>query len=245
LSERYWIVGGSTGIGAALARALVARGDRVAVSARSADKLAELSEVSEDLSIHPLDITDRSAVERVTRAIENELGEIDVAVIGAGAWHIMSASQMDMDKIRQAVEVNYLGTLNVVEALVARMMKRGRGHIAIIASVAGYRGLPRSMAYGPTKAALINLSETLHAELSRHGILVTVINPGFVDTPMTRTNDFPMPDIITSEKAADYIIKGLDRGKFEIAFPPRFAFFLKTLRILPNWLYFRIARRMI
>ena len=154
-------------------------------------------------------------------------------------------SRFDLAAIRKGAEVNLMAVMNALDALLPRMIKRRAGHIAIVASVAGYRGLPRSLAYGPTKAALINLAETLNAELAPHGITVSIINPGFVDTPMTQGNPFPMPGIVSARKAAEEILAGLTRGKFEIAFPRGFVFGMKLLKILPDWLYFPFIRRFI
>ena len=174
-----------------------------------------------------------------------EAGPIDLAVLNAGTWKMMGVDDFDLAAIRRGVEVNYMGVVNALDALLPRMLERGRGHIAIVASVAGYRGLPNSLAYGPTKAALINLAETLQTELAPRGITVSVVNPGFVDTPMTRDNPFPMPGIIPAPEAAQALLAGLRRKRFEIAFPRGFAAAMKILRLLPNALFFWVVRRFI
>ena len=237
-----WITGASTGIGYELTRLLDGRVPHLAASARSADKLEALAAACETVVPYPVDVADGQAVAACARAIEAAGGPIDLAVLNAGIWRIMDAAEWDAAYLRHALEVNYLGVVHAIDALLPGMLDRGQGHIAIVASVAGYRGLPRSVAYGPTKAALINLAETLHAELAPRGITVSVVNPGFVDTPMTRDNPFPMPGIIPAETAARHLLAGLERKRYEIIFPRGFVYAMKLLRLLPNALYFRIVR---
>ena len=164
------------------------------------------------------------------------------AQCNAGVWQLMDVAELDLKAIRTGIEVNYMGVVHAINALLPGMLARGAGQIAIVASVAGYRGLPRSAAYGPTKAALINLAETLRTELAPRGITVSVVNPGFVDTPMTRDNPFPMPNIISAKDAAQSLLAGLERRKYEIIFPRAFVFAMKLLRLLPNAMYFWVAR---
>jgi len=233
-----WIVGASSGIGRELATLLDGKAGKVVVSARSADKLDELADAYDTVKPYPLDVSDEHAVAGCVDTIERESGPIDLAVLSAGAWTILDPAEIDIAAIRNGVEVNYMGVVNALAALVPRMRERGRGHIAIVASVAGYRGLPRSAAYGPTKAALINLAETLRSELAPHGITVSVVNPGFVDTPMTRDNPFPMPGIMPAGDAARALLAGLENRHYEIIFPRGFVYALKLLRIVPNRLFF-------
>ncbi|MCZ4273504.1 SDR family NAD(P)-dependent oxidoreductase [Maritalea porphyrae] len=240
--RRIWITGASSGIGYALAERLAGQGDSVAISARSEGKLNELASASSNIAAYPLDVTEQKRVHEVIEAIEAD-GAIDIAVLNAGAWALMDADEMDVGKIRNGFEVNYMGVIYALEKLIPLMKARGHGHIAIMASVAGFRGLPRSMAYGPTKAALINLAETLKPELEKFGIHVTVINPGFVDTPATKDNPFPMPDLITADEAARFIAEGLDKQKVEIIFPWRFALIMKALRVLPYRPFYWAMRR--
>ena len=218
--------------------------DNVIVSARSKDKLARLEEDVPNIAAHRLDVVDRDAVQQCVENIEQTSGPIDLAVLNAGAWRMMKTSEMDPEFMQYSMSVNYMGVVHGIKAVLPGMLKRGRGHIAITASVAGYRGLPNSVAYGPTKAALISLAETLNSEVSSKGITVSIINPGFVDTPMTEGNPFPMPQIISASQAAEIILKGLIGGKYEVAFPFRFALMMKTLRLLPNAVYFWVARRL-
>lgn len=235
-----WITGASTGIGREVALQLAARGVTVAVSARSAEKLEGMGE---NIKPYPLDVTDAAAVAKTIAQIEVELGPIDLALMGAGAYAPIAMDQIKPELFASIMNVNYMGVVNAVAALVPIMRQRGRGHIAWIASVSGYRGLPKASAYGPTKAALINLAESLKPELGALGLTVSVVNPGFVETPMTKANDFPMPFLMKPEDAARRTIDGLAKGKFEVAYPTRFVAILKFTRLLPYAIYFWLIKR--
>lgn len=238
-----WITGASTGIGRELSLRLAGSGVRVAASARSAEKLDELARLQPNVLAIPLDVTGTQCAAAHARIVD-ELGPIDLAILNAGIWQPMPASAYDAALAAQSMNVNYNGITNVLQPLIAGMVERGAGHIALVASVAGYRGLPKAAAYAPTKAAVISLAEVLRLELSRRGIVVSLVNPGFVRTPMTAVNDFPMPYMLEVEDAAERIIRGLERGKFEIAFPWQLVAMLKLLRLLPNGLYLRLAGRL-
>ncbi len=242
--QTAWITGASTGIGREVALILARGGVRVAVSARSTEKLDELSKLASGIVPVPLDVTKpEDAASAYTRVI-NELGPLDLVVLNAGVWHPMKASEYDARKAVQSMQVNYFGIANALEPIIPDMVRRGRGQIALVASVAGYRGLPKASAYAPSKAAVISLAEVLRLELSRNGIVVSLVNPGFVETTMTSVNKFPMPYILKPEDAAQRIVHGLARGKFEIAFPWQLVTMLKLLRVMPNGLYLRLAARM-
>lgn len=244
-----WITGASAGIGKALSVRLAGDGMIVAASARSVEGLDALvdevlkSGVEGRVVPFPLDVTDRKATAAVVGDIERELGPIDLAVLNAGTHRPMGLADFDVDTAMSLMTVNYFGVVNGVAALLDAMRPRGRGHLAVVASLAGYRGLPTAAAYGPTKAALINLCESLHTECGRAGIRLQLINPGFVDTPLTARNPFPMPDLISAERAAEFICRGLERDRFEITFPPRFAWTLKLARMLPYPAYFAMVRK--
>jgi short-subunit dehydrogenase len=237
-----WITGASTGIGRSMALQLAAAGVKVAVSARSAEKLGGLGET---VRSYPLDVTDAAAVAATIAEIERDMGPIDLAVLGAGAYAPQSAPQLDLATFAKLMTVNYLGVVNALTVLAPLMAMRRSGHIAWIASVAGYRGLPKAAAYGPTKAALINLAESVKPELDACGVTVSVINPGFVETPMTAVNDFKMPFLMTPDAAARRSIAGLAKRKFEVAFPTRFVAILKIARILPYSWFFALIRRFV
>ncbi len=237
-----WITGASTGIGREVALRLAQRGVRVAVSARSTERLAELAAAHEGILAVPLDVTDRAAVADAHALIRDRLGSLDLAVLNAGVWQPVPATRIDATAAANAMAVNYLGIVNALEPLVPAMVAERSGQIALVASVAGYRGLPQAAAYAPSKAAVIALAETLRLELQGHGITVQVVNPGFVATPMTAVNEFPMPFLIEAGDAADRIVRGLERGRFEIAFPWQLVAILKLLRTAPYAVYFRLAR---
>ncbi len=240
-----WITGASTGIGRELALKYAQRGCRVAISARSADKLTTLAGLDKSLAPFAVDVTDRQAVARTYSAITSQLGPVDLAILNAGIWDQMVSRDFDAKRVTDSMTVNYSGVVNALEPLIRDMVSRRSGHLALVASVAGYRGLPKAAAYAPTKAALISLAEVLRLELAADMIAVSIINPGFVETPMTSVNTFPMPFIVTAEDAAARIMRGLDKKKFEIAFPWQLVAMLKLLRLLPGPLYYRIARSLV
>lgn len=243
--KHVWIVGASTGIGAALAEELARRGAILTLSARSADKLqavlAQLSGGGHQAA--PLDITDPQSIATAVAQIAAGQKRIDVVVLNAGAYAPMRAWAIDRDSAELQISTNLTGTVDCLAAILPTLLAQGAGHIAIVASVAGYRGLPQALIYGATKAALINLAETLHLDLGPRGIKVQVINPGFVATPLTAGNDFKMPALISAEAAARAMADGMLTDRFEIHFPKRFTRVLKLLRLLPYGLYFRLIRR--
>ena len=169
----------------------------------------------------------------------------DLVIFNAGTHIPVNVENFAVEPFRRLVETNLMGTVNGLGQVIPRFVQRGHGHIAVVASLAGYRGLPSSAAYGATKAAIINMCEALKPELERHGVRLTLINPGFVKTPLTDRNDFPMPFLIPVEEAVEHIVRGLSSGRFETAFPRRFAFLMRLLRLLPDRLFFFVTRRMI
>lgn len=235
-----WVTGASTGIGREIALQLAASGVKVAASARSAEKLASLGA---DILTLPLDVTDAAACRAAAAEVESRLGPIDLVVLGAGTYTPVALYDLDPARFAHMMDTNYMGVVNCLAALAPGMMARGRGHLSWIASVAGYVGLPKAAAYGPTKAALINLAECLAPEMAQKGVTVSVINPGFVETPLTAQNDFPMPFLMKADEAARRTIAGLAEGRFEVAYPRRFVAILKALRLLPYPLFFRLIRR--
>jgi short-subunit dehydrogenase len=235
-----WITGASTGIGREVALLLAASGVRVAVSARTAEKLAELESLNANIKAYPLDVSDLDATFATAGAIARDLGPIDLAILNAGVWYPMNALTYDAKTVTKAMAINFTGVTNALGPLLPAMIARKSGHIAIVASVAGYRGLPVAISYAPTKAALISLAETLYPDLLDENVKMTVINPGFVETPMTSVNTFPMPFLISVHDAADRVVKGLIKGGFEIVFPWRMKMLAKFTRMLPYWIYFGI-----
>lgn len=241
-----WIVGASSGIGRALALRLARAGDRVVVSARRAEPLAELEAACPGRIVAlPLDATDHAATIAAAGRIEAEIGAIDVLVYSAGLWHPMGLDTLDRERFEASFRVNMFAALSATMATVAPMRARGRGRIALISSVAAWRGLPGAAAYGASKAALTCFAEALRPECEAAGIVLQVVAPGFVDTPMTRVNRFPMPHIVDADEAAARLAEGLEDDRFEIHFPKALSRRLKLLRCLPYSLFFRIARRLI
>ena len=245
-ARRCWIVGASTGIGAALAERLAARGACVALSARRREPLAEMAQRfgERNALVLPLDIRDAKAMAGAAQAIVSAWRGIDLVVFMAGDYRAMRAWELDLEAARAMVETNLMGVFNGLAAVIPQMIRQEAGHMALVSSVAGYRGLPKSLVYGPTKAALINLAETLYLDLQPRGIGVSVVNPGFVKTPLTAQNDFKMPALISADEAAKEIVAGLERGDFETHFPRRFTRVMRLMRLLPYQLYFPSIRRM-
>jgi short-subunit dehydrogenase len=237
-----WVTGASSGIGLELAKRLAARKITVAASARSEDKLVALAKENSYIQPWPLDVSDAVATLTALAEIEKTYGPIDLAVLNAGIWQPLNAKDFDGKKLRQMMDVNYMGVVNCLDGLLPRLYQRGTGHIAIVGSVAAYRGLPKAIAYGPTKAALNNLAEAMKLDLDRAGIKLQIINPGFVDTPMLAKSTFPMPFIMPAGSAADIILKGLESNKFEIAFPAFFAWMLRSGRHLPHSVFYWFYR---
>ncbi|MDX1484191.1 MAG: SDR family NAD(P)-dependent oxidoreductase [Alphaproteobacteria bacterium] len=239
-----WVIGASSGIGRCLVETLAANGITVSASARSEDALRDLEGSCSPGRVRavPLDVTDPKAVAAAVSEMSDAAGLPDVIVLTAAAYEPAAADDLDPEMFRDMVTVNYLGAVNVLSAALPPLLARGNGHIAITASVAGYRGLPLASAYGPTKAALINLCESLQPELAVRGVHLQLINPGFVKTPLTDKNEFAMPFMISPEEAASRIYRGLKSGRFEITFPKRFTWIMKVMRMLPYGLYFPLIR---
>ena len=240
--KTVWLVGASSGIGLATAHALHARGARVVVSARNAEALGDFARSHPGAVALPLDASDAAAVQVAAQTVL-ALGPIDLLMYCAGYYRELRATQFDLAEMLKHQQVNYTGALYLLDALLPGMIARGSGHISLVGSVAGYRGLPKSLAYGPTKAALINLAETLYLDLQASGVGVSLVNPGFVETPLTAQNQFSMPALISPAQAATEILAGWGKGEFEIHFPKRFTRWMKTLRVLPYALYFPAIRK--
>lgn len=245
--KRVWLVGASSGIGLAVAEQLHARGAQVIVSARQQPLLLAFVEAHPGSGAVALDVTDAQAVQEAAVRLRSE-GPLDLVCYCAGYYRPMRADSLALPELLKHQQVNLTGALHVVAAVVPGLLESARAgrapHLSLVASVAGWRGLPQGLAYGPTKAALINLAETLFLDLRPHGIGVSIVNPGFVDTPLTRQNDFAMPALLTPAQAADAMLRGWARGGFEVHFPRRFTCWLKLLRILPYRWYFALVHRM-
>lgn len=239
-----WVIGASSGIGRATAAALHGQGAHVIVSARHAGPLQEFVSAHPGSLALPLDVTDADATRAAFQtACRHGAQPLDLVMYCAGHYRATSVHDYRLEEMSQHLAINYGGALNLLAAALPDMLSHQRGHLSLVGSVAGYRGLPRSLAYGPTKAALINLAETLYLELSPQGLGVSIINPGFVETPLTAQNTFRMPALITPQEAAGHILEGWAAGRFEMNFPRRFTRWMRLLRLLPDRAYFAAVRR--
>ena len=234
-----WITGASSGIGKALAIKFAKNGWKVAASARRENLLNELRNINQNIYPYPLDVTKIEKCISTAKSIIQEQGGIDICVFGTGMHDPKSEKRFNLDKIREIMEINYFGTINSINSVYDYFSEKKNGQLSIISSVAGYRGLPAAGAYCASKSALISYTESLYFDLKRKNVKVSIICPGFIKTPMTDQNDFPMPMLKSPEFAANKIYAGLiHKNNFEIHFPKSFTFLMKIIQILPNWLYF-------
>ena len=240
--KTVWLVGASTGIGRATAHKLHTLGAKVIVSARSQQALDAFAAEHPGSTVLPMDAADAASVDAAAQSVLGT-GPLDLVLYCAGYYKEMRATEFDLGQMLRHNQVNYVGALYVLSAVLPYFLARKAGHISLVSSVAGYRGLPQGLAYGPTKAALINLAETLHVDLKDSQIGVSLICPGFVETSLTAQNKFAMPGLIKPEKAAEEILRGWAKGEFEIHFPKRFTVFMKALALLPPALYFPVIRK--
>jgi short-subunit dehydrogenase len=249
-NKNVWLIGASSGIGHACARWLANEGANLVISSRREESLIDLNELlirefTIQSKIIPLDVMSDQSVEAAQAQVLEHFPTIDLLLFVSGVYTPVQAETLNMQDSQTMISTNLLGPIRVLNFLIPQFLKQGNGHIALVGSVAGYSGLPKSLIYGPTKAALLNFAESLYEDLSPKGIGVHIICPGFVQTPATAINDFKMPSLITPERAAEEIGKGLKNGEFETHFPKEFSFFLKFLRILPYPIYFWLVKKFI
>lgn len=244
---RVWVVGASSGIGAALAVELASRGAILALSARRVEKLeALLASLGSDVTQHlclPLDVTVTETLQAAISTLVRAWKKIDLVIWLAGDYSPMSSETFDLARALSITEVNYLGLLKGMSSLLPQLLQQGSGGLVLVSSVAGFRGLPKALVYGPSKAAIINLAEVLYLDLHERGIGVWLVNPGFVATPLTADNPFRMPALMQPQDAAYALVEGLASGRFELHFPKRFTRWLKLARVLPYGMYFRLIKR--
>lgn len=249
--QHVWVIGASTGIGAATATQLLQQGAHVALSARNLGRLQQVvTDAMADARVDPgqaltvaLDLLDHASVQNAGSAILAQWPRIDLVLIVAGGYNEMRADSFDLAAAKRLIDLNVCGVFHCLDVVLPQLLRQGAGGIGIVASVAGYGGLPKALVYGPTKAALINLCESLYCDLHARGIKVYQINPGFVDTPLTAGNDFTMPALISAQDAASQLLEGIRRGHFHIHFPHRFTNWLRLARLLPYRLYFWLVKR--
>ena len=245
MKKTIWITGGSTGIGKALAIRFANEGWNVAISARRENLLKELSDRYENISPFPLDVTDKENCKNIFNQVKEKFGEIDICFFSTGTWDPKKEKDIDVEQIENVFKINFFGTVNSIKAVEEYYKNRNKGTIAIVSSIAGYRGLPNSTGYGPSKSALNNLAESLYFDFGRYNVRVCLVSPGFIKTPMTDKNDFKMPFLKTPEFAADKIYEGLvNKKSFEIHFPKELTLTLKFFSILPYKLYFYLVKKL-
>ncbi len=245
MKKVIWITGASSGIGKALALKFADKGWQVAISARRENLLNEISESNENIKSFPLDVTDKVKCKEVFDQIKNHYGDIDICFFSTGTWNPKTEKDIDLEQIENVFKVNFFGTVNSIKAVEQHFKNKMDGIITIVSSIAGYRGLPNSTGYGPSKSALNNLAESLYFDFGRYNVRVCLVSPGFIKTPMTDKNDFKMPFLKTPEFAADEIYKGLINKKiFEIHFPKELTLTLKLFSFFPSKLYFYLVKKL-
>ena len=243
--KKIWITGASSGIGKAVAEKFANEGWKVAVSARRKELLDELAK-NQNISSFPLDVTDRAQITNVFKNIINEFGDLDICLFSSGTYEPKDEQNIDPDKIKNVINVNFLGVIDCVKVVEEFFKNKKSGHISIVSSIAGYRGLPNSSGYGPSKAALTNFSESIYFDFKKFGVRVSIVSPGFIKTTLTDKNEFPMPFLRTPEYAAEKIFNGLVKSKsFEIHFPKGLTLTLKFLRILPYKIYLFLVDKLV
>ena len=243
--KKIWITGASSGIGKSVAEKFANEGWKVAVSARRKELLDELAKNPNIVSF-PLDVTNRNQINEVFKNIIDNFGDLDICLFSSGTYEPKDEQNIDPDKIKNVINVNFLGVIDCVKSVERYFKDKKSGHISIVSSIAGYRGLPNSSGYGPSKAALTNFSESIYFDFKKFGVRVAVVSPGFIKTPLTDKNEFPMPFLKTPEYAAEKIFNGLVKSSaFEIHFPKGLTLTLKFLRILPYRLYLFLVDKLV
>ena len=245
MKKVIWITGASSGIGKALALKFAKENWNVAISARRENILKEITESNENIKSFPLDVTDKTKCKEVFEQIKNHYGNVDICFFSTGTWNPKKEKDIDVEQIENVFKVNFFGTVNSIKAVEEYFKNKNSGIITIVSSIAGYRGLPNSTGYGPSKSALNNLAESLYFDFGRHNVRVCLVSPGFIKTPMTDKNDFKMPFLKTSEFAADKIYDGLiNQNNFEIHFPKQLTLTLKLFGLLPSKIYFYLVKKL-
>jgi short-subunit dehydrogenase len=250
--KNCWIIGASCGIGLELAKKYYSQGWNVVISSRRIDVLKEIvKQVNEQnqsrynssqniFDYIVCDVAQTQSFAEATQQYFTKFSKIDLVVFAPALYEQMTLKDFDCSLAKEIINVNLISIFDFFELVVKKMLDQKSGHIAVIASVAGYRGLPQSLAYGASKAGLINLCEGIYPELKAHNLNLSIINPGFVETRLTSKNKFAMPFIVSSQQASDYIYQGLESNKFEIHFPKKFTIIMKIIRILPYQIYLKI-----
>jgi short-subunit dehydrogenase len=238
--ERYWLIGASEGLGRALAHRLSAQGIELALSARNSERLQELArELPKTATVHPLDVSDLQAVKDVAQ----DVGPVDGIIYAAGVYWPMNAADWDADAVEAMCDINFTGAARVLGATVPAMIDRNSGHVVLIGSLSGFRGLPGAIGYGASKAGMMHLAENLHAELHATGVRVQLVNPGFIKTRLTDKNEFNMPFVMSADEAADNVVRAMQSNQFQSNFPRAFSWLFRGANFLPAWAYYRLFGR--
>ncbi|MGA0105596.1 MAG: SDR family NAD(P)-dependent oxidoreductase, partial [Pelagibacteraceae bacterium] len=231
--KKIWITGASSGIGKAVAEKFAAEGWMVAASARRQEILNKMAE-NQNIFAYPLDVTQKENVTKTFNNIIEDFKNVDICLFCSGTYDPKLEQEINIEQNKFVMETNYFGVLNCIKAVETYFKNKKSGQISIVSSVAAYRGLPNSSGYGPSKAALTNLTESIYFDFKKHNVKISLVSPGFIKTPLTDKNEFPMPFIRSPEFAADKIFQGLTKKNiFEIHFPLGLTLTLKFLRILP------------
>ena len=245
MKKVIWITGGGTGIGKAVAIKFANQGWKVAISGRRENILKKVEDINPNIKSFPLDVNDKGKCFEIMKNIKEEFGDIDICFFSTGTWDPKKEREIDVEQIEKVFKVNFFGTLNCIKSVEDHFRNRKNGIITIVSSIAGYKGLPNSTGYGPSKAALNNLAESLYFDFGRYNVRVCLVSPGFIKTPMTDKNDFKMPFLKTPEYSANKIYNGLiNSNKFEIHFPKSLTLILKFFKIIPDRLYFYLVKKM-
>lgn len=233
--KTYWLIGASEGLGRVLAKKLGAEGANLILSARNAERLESLCKDIGHARAVPLDVTNSKAVAQAVA----DVGPIDGVIYNAAVYEPMHATAWDSPAALAMCDVNFIGAMRVLGELVPKFVSVGRGDITLIGSLSGYHGLTGAIGYGPSKAALISLAETMRHDLKDSGVVTRIVNPGFIDTRLTQKNSFKMPMLMTPEAAADRVLKAMQKTRFRTDFPAPFSWFIKSLGYMPDWVMFR------
>ena len=243
--KKIWITGASSGIGRALAEKFATEGWKVAASARRKEILEDMSK-NENIFSFPLDVTSQDQIKNSFERIIKDFGGLDLCVFSSGTYDPKLEKGINVDQNKFVMETNFFGVLHCINTVEQYFKKKKGGHISIVSSIAAYRGLPNSSGYGPSKAALTNLTESLYFDFKKNNVRVSLISPGFIKTPLTDKNEFPMPFIKSPQFAAEKIFQGLTKSTaFEIHFPKQLTLFLKFLRILPYKIYLFLIDKLV
>lgn len=233
--KTYWLIGASEGLGRALARRLASEGARLILSARNIERLESLAGTLPGARVLPMDVTNLEDVRQAAAA----LGPIDGVIYNAGAYDPMRATEWQTDAALAMLDVNFTGAMRVLGEVVPSLVKQGHGDITLVGSLAGYHGLPAAIGYGASKAALVSLAETMRFDLKDSGVVVRLVNPGFIKTRLTQKNRFKMPMLMDPEDAADHVLRAMKKRRFRTDFPAPFSWGIRSLSFLPDWLIYR------